>query len=169
MNVLFLDIDGVLNSSRWFKVSYEMRKSSRKKYEDALVKDYSNARWELDLSQELVNNLKRVMHKVESLNIVVSSTWRLHYSLDEFKDRLSKLLDISPNRIVGKTPRLFEHRGKEIKQWLDDRVVEKFVILDDDSDMDELMDHLIQTDTEYGLQRETADKIIEYFNGKQSS
>jgi hypothetical protein len=167
MNVLFLDIDGVLNSSNWFRVAYETRKASRKKYEDALIADYSNARWELDLSQELVNNLKRIMYKVESLNIVVSSTWRMHYSVDELKDRLSKLLIISPDRIVGKTPRLFEHRGQEIQKWLDDHVVEKFAIVDDDSDMDHLMDHLFKTKNETGLQRDIADKIIEYFNGNE--
>lgn len=164
MNVLFLDIDGVLNSSDWFRVAYETRKASRKKYEDRLIADYENARWELDISPEHVVHLKRIMNKVESLNIVVSSTWRMHYSVDELKTRLSKLLEISPNRIVGKTPRLFERRGKEIKQWIDDHIVEKFAILDDDSDMDDLMDHLFQTTNKQGLQKEHADKLIEYFN-----
>jgi hypothetical protein len=166
MNVLFLDIDGVLNSSNWFKMAYEMRKSSRKRYEKQLVADYENARWDLDIGPEFVNHLKRIMTKVPELNIVVSSTWRLHYSLDDLKKRLSELLGISPDRIVGKTPRLFEHRGQEIQKWLDDRVVEKFAILDDDSDMDHLMDHLFQTRNEDGLTREIADQVIEYFNGK---
>lgn len=167
MNVLFLDIDGVLNSANWFKTSYETRR--RKRNEDRYLKDYENARWDLDIGQEHVVHLKRVMEKVESLNIVVSSTWRMHYSIEQLKSRLSELLHISPNRIVGKTPRLFETRGKEIQKWLDDHVVEKFVILDDDSDMDHLMDHLIQTRNETGMQRETADRIIEYFNGKENS
>jgi hypothetical protein len=164
MNVLFLDIDGVLNSADWFKAAYETRKSARKKYEDRLIADYSNARLELDISPEHVVHLKRIMQEIKSLNIVLSSTWRLHYSLDDLKIRLSKLLDISPDRIVGKTPRLFTARGLEIQKWLDDNLVEKFAILDDDGDMEHLMDHLFQTKNKSGLQKEHADKIIEYFN-----
>jgi len=163
MNVLFLDIDGVLNSADWFKEAYETRKLARKKYEDRLIADYGNARWELDVSPEHAAHLKRIMQEVESLNIVVSSTWRLHYSVDELKTRLSKLLDISSDRIVGKTPRLFTARGLEIQKWLDDNLVEKFAILDDDSDMEHLKDNLFQTKNKSGLQKEHADKIIEYF------
>jgi len=57
-------------------------------------------------------------------------------------------------------------RGDEIEAWLNEHPeVKKFVILDDDNDMRNLMDHLIQTDFyKKGLTSELADKAIEILN-----
>jgi hypothetical protein len=44
------------------------------------------------------------------------------------------------------------HRGEEIQAWLTENPdVTQFVILDDDSDMAHLIDHLVQTDHKVGL------------------
>ena len=66
---------------------------------------------------------------------------------------------------IGKTPKLWEKRGLEIQKWLDKNPgVDKFIILDDDSDMVHLMSHLLQTDGEFGLTNEIADEAIKRLN-----
>ncbi len=56
-------------------------------------------------------------------------------------------------------------RGSEIQHYLDNNPdISKFVIIDDDSDMGELLPHLIQTKFEDGLQDTHAEKIIEILN-----
>ena len=54
-------------------------------------------------------------------------------------------------------------RGNEIQQWLDihkEYDVEDFIILDDDSDMEHLIDHLIQTDSILGITYYIYEQII---------
>lgn len=121
-------------------------------------------RWKYDICQANVDNLKLIMNGVPDLKIVVSSTWRIHYSVDELKVKLSELLGISPDRIVGKTLRLFQERGHEIKAWIDSNDVDKFAIIDDDSDMEDLIPHFFQTTNAKGLTADIAKSIIRYFN-----
>ena len=68
--------------------------------------------------------------------------------------------------IMDSTPVLFDYscRGDEIRRWLDDKgqLVEKFVILDDDSDMAEFIDtNLVQTDPQLGSLEKDALRCIE--------
>ena len=66
------------------------------------------------------------------------------------------------------TPKLHVRRGLEIQKWLDDNPQGEnvvFVILDDDSDMEHLMDRLVQTDHEFGLTQEDAGKAILMLKG----
>ena len=66
---------------------------------------------------------------------------------------------------MGKLQNFGKKRGIEIQTWLDENPgVEKFIILDDDSDMVHLMPHLLQTDGEFGLTNEIADKAIKRLN-----
>ena len=63
-------------------------------------------------------------------------------------------LNESGIEIFSCTPKIPGPRGDEIKKWLIDNRnlgIEGFVILDDDSDMNELMDHLCNTSWDYGL------------------
>ena len=68
--------------------------------------------------------------------------------------------------IISKTPRFpGERRGKEIKHWLDhfSQNIDAFVVIDDDSDMEPLMDNLIKTSSKVGLDWHTCEKIEDYF------
>ena len=59
-----------------------------------------------------------------------------------------------------------EQRGLEIDAWLQENPqYTRFVILDDGADMAHLDSHLIQTNTETGLTREIADKVLEKLEG----
>lgn len=64
------------------------------------------------------------------------------------------------------TPRLYGKRGEEIQNWINsfDQVIEKFVILDDDSDMEHLLPYLIKTSYEFGLTDKETDLLIKNLN-----
>ena len=150
MNILFLDIDGVLNSAKLW----------------ARDKPKSNTY----MTRELCERFSAMLDQLPDVKIVMSSTWRMGY-YDKAIDMLSKH-GVSKDRFIGKTPiggtiRLSGisesvERGIEIQQWLDAHPgVEKFVILDDNSDMAHLMPHLVKTTWEDGLQDSHCYQIIE--------
>lgn len=145
MKVLFLDVDGVLN------------KCGRTEDPDML-------------EQDKLLRLKRIC-AATNCRIVVSSTWRGYpRMMDKLCERLRDL-NIS---IMDRTPCLSSQnrfsliwngviRGDEIAEWLNTTKtpVEKFVIVDDNSDMGGLIDHLVQTYSFTGLTDELADEIID--------
>lgn len=127
MKVIFLDVDGVLNSMQ-DGYSFELE---------------TNKHFEL---------LKQIIDKTNA-KLVLSSSWRIgirpndtiHTKLKEFG---MSIYDCTPI-LKGKT------RGDEIQAWLDQHQdVERFIILDDDIDMGKLMYRLVHTDTMVGLTEE---------------
>lgn len=129
MKVIFLDIDGVLNSTRSCAAydGYPWPGASKErdwhKFDDVAVK-----------------LLRRLCQKTGAV-CVLSSSWRLHMNNDDIRD-LAKYLGVN---IVGCTR---EHkidpygsygsevRGYQIQDWLDSRpYVESYVIIDDSTDM----------------------------------
>lgn len=91
--------------------------------------------------------------------VVVSSTWRKLNTLQQLKDILSS--HGFTGEVIGTTPNLNAKRGSEISQWLNaNKQVESFVIIDDDSDMVHLMDKLVQTSFDKGLQDEHVEMAI---------
>ena len=169
MKILFLDIDGVLNSKQAFKFWHHHR--DQKRWENGL-EHYKGTLFQY-LAQEFcpicLSNLEWIMREVEDLRIVVSSTWRLGKTVEMLKE-IFEFSPIIANAILDKTPRLEDRiRGHEIQEWLDEQAfarIEKFVIVDDDSDMDHLMDRLVKTDNNVGLDYNKAREIIDRFNGR---
>lgn len=153
MKVLFLDIDGVLNSHDFWKRCKEL----------GVVPDDK-------VDPLAVERLNRLTDETGA-KIVVSSTWRLPYvwskKLYSLIGRLQKL-GIT-GEIVGMTP---DHckaygRGGEIQDWMDNcqTQIDSFVILDDDdNDMDHLMDYLVQTKMTDGLQDHHVETAIQILN-----
>lgn len=145
VNIIFLDIDGVLNSHPFFKFCYD---------QGILPDDKIDPKAVL-----LLNELAR---KTNS-KIVVSSTWRLPYVDHNDLDGLKKLLSTKhgvDDVIIGMTPDLWKVkrnriRGDEIQDWMDNcgLKINSFVILDDDSDMGPLRKFLVKTSMQTGLQR----------------
>ncbi len=95
--------------------------------------------------------------------LVITSTWRLEYSLGELTELLrtwrvqAEILGVSPSGVS---------RGDEIQDWLDgfsgDGPVEAFVILDDLTDMGKLSSRLISTEFEIGLTMGHALQALEF-------
>lgn len=174
MKVIFLDIDGVLITSKCFGAS----------------RRYTQKEWPLyHADEDAVRNFNRILAETGAV-IVVSSTWRYH-GMFKVKSALQEWgVDLGPNteRLLDMTPdlrakldlRLREGldlyaavtRGAEIRAWLDafDRAdagedIERFVILDDDDNMGGLYGDLIRTDFSAGVTPEIADMVIKRLNG----
>ncbi len=137
--VLFLDIDGVLNSAF---VLQEQRRG------DAI-------------DRGMVERVNRII-QATGCKIVISSTWRLIHPMGELKALLRQhgLIDV----IIDKTPYMISednNRGDEIETWLKDHPsVQKFCILDDNSDMSDVINNLVQTTWADGLQDEHVERAI---------
>jgi hypothetical protein len=154
MNIIFLDIDGVLNSLSW-----------------AIVKDHKHKLGIEKFSNEELSffNLEVLAVIVKKCNahIVVSSSWRTT-GAPVIKDCLEKHWGLG-NRVIGVTPDVCPYRGTEIYEYFVRNEynvdVESFLILDDeiDIDMNPYMDRLLIIDQRYGLQGvhiEAAAKIL---------
>ena len=155
MKVIFLDVDGVLNSEM-------SREQDRNKFDNWM---------ECEVSESHIVNLKKIVDETGA-QIVLSSSWRFDHpkatGRDFIVDPLMKILDRKLKEvgldIIDVTPDLHgKKRGFEIKDWLDRHTeVEKFVILDDDIDMlDEQKPFFVNTTFKWGLTEGLAKKAIE--------
>lgn len=159
--IVFLDIDGVLNSADYFDQTKH-------------CKGYS------EINPEKVKLLKEIVDRTGS-EIVLSSTWR---NLAKRKDEsehpmytyLTDTLREYGLKIIEHTPYIDMNRPKEIKAWLDGQPDTdiKFVSLDDDfpqQKYDEvgIGDCLVKTsfyEKDGGLRREHVEKAVEILNGR---
>lgn len=151
MKVLFLDIDGVLNS-------------------DATTRKTGTG-WDF-VDDIHIERLKRILDATGA-KVVLSSTWRydrdepkLNSDFLELQDYLKQFdiefYDYTPNSNPYQ-------RGLEIQEWLDEHPeVEQFVILDDRDDMEPCMDHLVQTIQHDALLDEHVEEAIQILNKNRS-
>lgn len=148
--LIFLDVDGVLNSTTYWKSLDEEEKYSM-----------------FHLDRNAIKKLKRIVDKTGA-EIVVSSTWR---KFNEDMQMLVTRLSAYGLSVMGKTPVLYnKERGDEISAWFESNPDFKdavYVILDDDADMNVHMDRLVKTDYRYGLTDSKAEKAIEMLNEEQ--
>lgn len=134
--VLFLDIDGVLNSATWFA----------KMQADALSRRPISHM----IDPDCVARLNQILD-ASGAEVVISSSWRIVHSLGEINAALKE--KGFTGKIIGKTPTNGGSRGAEIQQWLTahGRTAEDLVILDDDSDMGHLAPRHVCTSWGVGL------------------
>lgn len=148
--IIFLDVDGVLNSEefgRWLWDNHE------KKYHG----------YEL-LDQRAILCLQDIVF-VTGAEIVLSSSWRI--SSLRTKQLKEQLLPYGLEIIDRTISDARGERGDEIKEWLSRNPdVSHYVILDDDNDMSDIKNHLIQTTFRKGLLPEHATKAIEMLTTK---
>lgn len=112
--------------------------------------------------------LKKMLLSDDKVMIVISSVWRKG-GIKKMRKILS-LYGIPPERVIGSTILSKSgYRGLEIDAWLNGTdfcwdtlkrrqhsyVVEKFVILDDDADMEPHMSKLVMTDSYDGFGHES--------------
>lgn len=151
MKIIFLDIDGVLNSMQYFIRTEEERKGIVLTPKRDTVKF-----WSAMFDPDAVKLLNIAIEK-SGAKVVLSSSWRNCHPLSEIRGFLKhhgfigEIIDKTPQRAPAPPYR----RGNEIQAWLTEHPeVEKFVIIDDDSDMEHLKPHLVQTKNEFGIQEE---------------
>ena len=175
MKVLFLDIDGVLNSENWF--GYRLYCIKNNMFNEVI--NFVNTNDECIkhklsmIDDRAIANLNRIVEET-GCKVVLSSSWR---SCIEAENTLTEyLLKLKGFKyeLYDVTPRLWFNdfsirRGEEIKLWLDKESekneIESFVILDDDSDMlPEQMNNFIYVDGQVGLTDRDVFAAIEILN-----
>lgn len=180
MRVIFLDIDGVLNSEQ--EVIWQARR--RGKHGDHIRGTHSIYRFldKLFPQYQLVHhwlyyctshcrfcpiacsNLQYILDECPDARIVVSSTWR-SWGIPWLKRILGKN-GIDTSKIIDVTGYERGIRGVQIKAWLNrNPEVKQFAILDDDSDMGELMDSFVKIDNQIGLTIRNARQAIKLMGG----
>ena len=140
MNVIFLDVDGVLNNEEHILKLVELL--GKEQYFQ-LHKDLG----EMPFDYRSVQLVKKLVEETGA-EIVLSSTWRLNPKYIEALEKFTGL------KVSNKTPRLpYLIRGQEIAQYLyKHREVTNYVIIDDDSDMlEEQKEHFVQVDAKKGF------------------
>lgn len=175
MKVLFLDIDGVLNSENWFAYRiYCVKNNMVNILMNFVDTDDRNIKHKLTmLDDRAIANLNRIIEET-GCKVVLSSSWRSpNESENIFTQDLLKLKGFK-YEFYDVTPRLWFsdfsiRRGEEIKFWLDKESekheIESFVILDDDSDMlPEQMNNFIHVDGQVGLTDRDVLTAIEILN-----
>ena len=146
MNIIFLDIDGVLNSHRKLKEVYERTH-----------KPHSGYNYPFD--EICLSNLK-VLVELTNSKLVITSSWR------KDKKGINKIIEALKEyeldqHIIGYTPILNKPRGIEIQEYLNQLDYKpNFIILDDDTDMENLIDYLIKTNIKVGLTEENVEEAI---------
>lgn len=118
--VLFLDIDGVLNSTDYLRASGGL----------VIVPFDHDPAGRID--PDRVARLNRIVEGI-GVDVVLSSSWRAGFTLGEVQ-RFLRARGFA-GRLHDKTPRLSANeRHVEIKRWLSQQCpdVERFVVLDDD-------------------------------------
>ena len=168
--VIFLDVDGVLNSDRTL-------------YED------------ISLEDDLILNLKEIVDKTEA-KIILSSSWRLSTDaittlmdkLDKFGlaisgmtcdgvdldwlekyefDKTKKYLETKFDYDENKQIKITHDRGAEIFKWLHDHDDCAYVILDDEiEDIKPYFNESVIVKTSYktGLTKEDVKKAVQILN-----
>lgn len=150
---IFLDIDGVLNTSR----SYLTRTAAGEPWRD----DYGPF-----FDEESVSNLRLIVDATEA-DIVIISTWK--YKGIDAMHTLWTLREM-PGFLLGVTPEVVSNdfciRSMEIKKWLAQNAPEdpadyRYVIIDDSSIfLPEHKPYLINTSSTVGITSEDAEKAI---------
>lgn len=138
MKVIFLDFDGVLNSSASFLMESRKRKKWKEKHPDLHSDDSPYMPTNQTFSEVCASNFQYVLDKCPDAKIVFSTTWRNLYSMDWLKEQLESY-GIDSSRVIDKTPNILRGfssapRGQEICEWLDAHPeVTHYAIIDDNS------------------------------------
>ena len=142
-NVIFLDVDGVLNTE--------------------LAEDFTFHELHMGegkLNVKCILNLKKIIKQSnKNTRIVLSSSWRTdEWRINKLKYYLNLYGIDAYNIIIDTTPRI-GNRTKDISTWLErnGEKVDKWVAIDDYS-LD--LDFAVRTDPKYGLTNENADFVL---------
>jgi len=148
MKIIFLDIDGVMNSERYYRSV------------DRTINNWSR------FDPNVVDMITRLVDEF-SAKLVISSTWRFG-AIKQLENELTKSALKKYLHKEWKTPKAYpNHRGKEIKLWLDQHLeIKDYVVIDDDINIvDEHLKRSVLTDINEGMTEEHYYKAREIFEG----
>jgi hypothetical protein len=153
MFVIFLDMDGVMNSTK-------------------SMQSHQGGFGMTQIDPRAAARLEKLV-KATGAKIVISSSWRHIFNLKQIQDMLRKIgAPEAARAIVDRTPVGEGNRGAEIQEWLeldperstvdpDHEPVEAYVILDDTNDMTpQQQANLVHTNPQVGLTDEDVMEAI---------
>lgn len=163
MRVLFLDMDGVMNSRRFMQAA----------------RDDWNIWDPATMIDPAAVQLLNAIVEPNDVYVVISSTWRRWWSPKAIASALASRGFSYPKKVIGATPFVLGPRAEEIQQWLTEEQARMarlannyapipYAILDDDADA-QLDGKLVQTDVEVGLTREKAAAAIAVLSAPASA
>jgi hypothetical protein len=149
MDIIFLDIDGVLRTTKsdiWWSQNLKT----------PIPKNI----FERKFDPKCVSLLNQITN-ITKAKIVITSTWRVNFSLTELKKEMisrgiqGTIIDITP---------ILENRGMEIECWLDENSVNKYVVIDDN--INDIKNHIspnkiVKCESSLGLSEKEFDKVID--------
>ncbi len=157
MNIMFLDIDGVLNNQKFLSGTKD----------DIYTDDFTD-RDVIDkqLDDENIKNLNKIL-SVAQCNVVISSSWRKFISLKDLTWGLVKhgMKKEFTQNFISKTP-ITGKRDEEINEWLKNSKdkIDKYVVIDDSRDKNDNLKNFdgkwVKINPEKGLTKKKADKVI---------
>jgi len=146
LNVLFLDIDGVLNPNK--------------------------ANYQHVFAPDCVRQLRRILDAHPETHVVFSTSWRTGFSFFVL-GWLWRQHDLPLQRVIGRTPEIeTEMRGAEIEQWLAnaplrsrEHKVGRYAVLDDE--VEPILENIpaqsvFACDPWHGLTEEIADRVLRH-------
>ena len=158
MRVIFLDMDGVLNSAEYFATNPD-RDPHHPEY---IVPEGDDSWWTCMVDRIAVRRLNTLV-EVSDAKVVISSSWRDHCD----PEQMQRILDAREftGEVIARTPLATEMpkplaaralRGLEVEVWLTKNKhldIEKFVILDDlgENSFAHMTPYLVQTSWARGL------------------
>ena len=173
MNIVFLDMDGVLNSEAYLRKLDAQHRALGHEDPTRPKSEMTCACYHLrqQIDRDAVARLNWIIAETGA-KVVISSSWRKLFEPAEMHSLLAEHGFVG--EIIGETPRGDEeelrgtyghpehyYRGYEIDFWLRQHPeVNRFVILDDGSDMVMHVHRLVQTDAQEGLLDEHAELAI---------
>ena len=166
MKILFLDIDGVLNS---IDNLYVLNELSTIKGNFAILNDLYGQLFD----ERCVRWLEYIILKTDC-KIVISSTWKYLGLITlkkmwKFRKLPGEIIDCTSNEVSSELLEQYkpkyniEDRGYEIQQWIEIHKPTQYCIVDDNSDMLEHQ-NFVQTNYKYGLTEEKSKEIIMILN-----
>jgi hypothetical protein len=165
MKIIFLDIDGVLNSDvymasdEYYNACKEAGVVNHRSYEVVTKAHHLH----IDPAGVLLVN--QLVEK-SGAKVVLSSTWRIRYSLEEMNAMLKGRG--ATFEVTDKTPckMSWRPRGSEIREYLEDLkeeesiVPEAFVILDDTDEFPKYRNEFVFTPEAIGITQAHVDQAL---------
>ena len=151
-NILFLDVDGVLNSVYGIKTK--------------------NPHGSMGIEDALAEKMKHLIRSTD-VKVVLCSTWRLY---DDLTQDVIEKLDLG-DRYIGKTcqwpwdnnwDKNLDERQFEIEKWIDDHPeINSWICLDDcDYPINRSKGFKVNCDSSVGVSDSQVDIMIRFFNKK---
>lgn len=167
MKLIFLDIDGVLNSDSYMKTDeyknevYDCGVTDYKSYDVVLKAHHTH------LDPKAILLINQLVDQTDA-KIVLSSSWRFRYSTDEMNAMLEKRG--ATFKLIGATPKISlfgSKRGDEVAEFLSklEEQPESFVIIDDIDQFPKLRKHFVCCPEYTGFKPKQLYKALRILNG----